>query len=90
MEDIIKELTVQSVSSLLRIADDRSRWAAITTQSYIGVRPSNDALTPCDFSLADSNNSSYCTAVRVSGIKVDCAKTVRDRSIVYVCFIQLI
>ena len=33
----IKEWTGQSMSSLLRIADDRSRWVAITAEASIGV-----------------------------------------------------
>ena len=35
--DNIKEETGQSMSSLLRIADDRSRWAAITADASVGV-----------------------------------------------------
>ena len=38
----IKEWTGQSMSSLLRIADDISRWAAITVDASVGVAP-NDA-----------------------------------------------
>ena len=33
----IKELTGQSMSSLLRIADDRGRWAAFTAEAFVGV-----------------------------------------------------
>ena len=33
----IKEWTDQSMSSLLRIADDTSRWAAITAEACVGV-----------------------------------------------------
>ena len=35
--DNIKEWTGQSLSSLLHIADNRSRWAAITTEASVGV-----------------------------------------------------
>ena len=35
--DNIKEWTSQSLSSLLRIADERSRWATTTEQPYVGV-----------------------------------------------------
>ena len=37
-KDNIKEWTGQSISSLLRIADDRSRWAVITVDAFVGVR----------------------------------------------------
>ena len=35
--DNIKEWTGQSISSMLRIADDGSRWAAITAEASVGV-----------------------------------------------------
>ena len=38
-KDNIKEWTGQSMSSSLRIADDRSRWAVITAEASIGVPP---------------------------------------------------
>ena len=36
-KDYIKELTDQSLLTLLRIADDNNRWPAITTDSSVGV-----------------------------------------------------
>ena len=37
LRDNIKQRTVQSLSSLLRSADDRSRWATITAEAAVGV-----------------------------------------------------
>ena len=42
--DKIKELTGQSLSLLLRIADDKSRWVTIAAEASVGVPP-NDAWT---------------------------------------------
>ena len=41
-KDNIKEWTGQSMSSLLRIADDRGRWAVIAAVASVGV-PTHDA-----------------------------------------------
>ena len=41
-KDNIKELTVQSMSSLVCIADGRCRWAVIAADASVGVPP-NDA-----------------------------------------------
>ena len=38
-KDNIKEWTIQSMSSLLRVAEDRRRWAAVTQEASVGVPP---------------------------------------------------
>ena len=37
-KDNIKEWTGPSMSSLLRIADDRGRWAVLSADAYVGVQ----------------------------------------------------
>ena len=59
-KDHIKKWTGQLLSSFLRIADDRSRWATITPEASVGVRfkgrqtklqlPQLDTNLCCDFS----------------------------------------
>ena len=38
-KDNIKEWTGQSVSSMLRITDDRGRWAVLAAETSVGVPP---------------------------------------------------
>ena len=59
-----KEWTGQSKSSLLRVAEDRRRWAAITAEASVGVPQRRLGVTGFDW-LIDWSNLSIKTALEL-------------------------
>ena len=62
----IKEGTGQAMLSLLRIADDRSRWAAITAEASVGVPQRRPGVTGISHFSVDKSANEWLTSERES------------------------